>query len=207
MTATTITVYTDYKSPYAYIAKGPIYELERVFDVRLEWLPYTLDIESYLGSVESRDEHQWRRVRYGYMDARRLANRQGLTLRGPKRVFNAYYASAGMLFAKQHGFFRAYNDTVFERFWRRELDIDVPEAVAEVIDSLGGDGRAFRAYAEGDGRKEHQEIRDHAESIGVFGVPTLVLDDELFFGGDRLYLLMERLREQGIAENDNAQQS
>ena len=49
--ATTILVYSDYKSPYAFLAKDLIYELEDQFDVHLEWLPYTLDIPSYLGSA------------------------------------------------------------------------------------------------------------------------------------------------------------
>jgi 2-hydroxychromene-2-carboxylate isomerase len=38
----TITVYSDYKSPYAYLAKDLAYELERDFPVRLDWLPYVL---------------------------------------------------------------------------------------------------------------------------------------------------------------------
>ena len=38
----TILVYSDYKSPYAFLAKDLIYELEDHFDVHLEWLPYTL---------------------------------------------------------------------------------------------------------------------------------------------------------------------
>ena len=81
--ATTILVYSDYKSPYAFLAKDLIYELEDQFDVHLEWLPYTLDIPSYLGSarldqrgevIESnRNAHQWRRVRYSYMDCRRAS--------------------------------------------------------------------------------------------------------------------------------------
>jgi 2-hydroxychromene-2-carboxylate isomerase len=72
----TILVYSDYKSPYAFLAKDLI-------DVHLEWLPYTLDIPSYLGSARldergdviesSRNAHQWRRVRYSYMDCRRQA--------------------------------------------------------------------------------------------------------------------------------------
>jgi 2-hydroxychromene-2-carboxylate isomerase len=70
----TITIYTDYKSPYAYLAKDLSYELERDFPVHLEWLPYILDIPGYLGSVRidadgnvvgaGRNAHQWRRVRY-----------------------------------------------------------------------------------------------------------------------------------------------
>jgi hypothetical protein len=47
----TILVYSDYKSPYAFLAKDLIYKLEDQFDVHLEWLPYTLDIPSYLGSA------------------------------------------------------------------------------------------------------------------------------------------------------------
>ena len=84
----TILVYSDYKSPYAFLAKDLIYELEDQFDVHLEWLPYTLDIPSYLGSarldergevIESnRNAHQWRRVRYSYMDCRRQARKRGL---------------------------------------------------------------------------------------------------------------------------------
>jgi 2-hydroxychromene-2-carboxylate isomerase len=68
----TILVYSDYKSPYAFLAKDLIYELEDQFDVHLEWLPYTLDIPSYLGSAtldergevieSSRNAHQWRRL-------------------------------------------------------------------------------------------------------------------------------------------------
>ena len=50
-----IFVYSDYKSPYAFLAKDLIYELEDHFDVHLEWLPYTLDIPSYLGSARLDD--------------------------------------------------------------------------------------------------------------------------------------------------------
>ena len=37
-----VTVYTDYKSPYAFLAKDLAYDLEREADVRLLWRPYIL---------------------------------------------------------------------------------------------------------------------------------------------------------------------
>ena len=43
----TISVYIDFKSPYAYLAKDLAYELERDFPVRLDWFPYVLDIPSF----------------------------------------------------------------------------------------------------------------------------------------------------------------
>lgn len=194
----TVRVYTDYKSPYAFVADAPTWKLEEEFDVQLEWLPYTLQIAGYLGSVEDRTAHQWRRVRYAYMDARRFANQQNLTLRGPKKIFSAYYASAGMLFAQRAGIFRPYHETVFRRFWSHELDVDSVEDIRGVIESLGGDGTAFVAYAEDGGREEHERIFREAEGIGVFGVPIYVLDGELFWGGDRLPLLKDRLSELGL---------
>lgn len=203
MSKPVVRVYTDYKSPYAFVAAGPTYALEERFDLILEWRPYTLRIEEYLGAVETRTEHSWRRVRYSYMDARRYANKQGLTLKGPKRVYNGYYANAGMLFAQREGFFRTYNDTVFERFWKRELDLDVLEEISAIIGVLGGDVVEYEAYVEGPGRAEMEAVIAEAEAMGVFGVPMFVFEDELFWGGDRIELLGERLRARGVTERSS----
>jgi 2-hydroxychromene-2-carboxylate isomerase len=190
-----ITVYTDYKSPYAYLAVRPAYALEVEYDVRLNWLPYTLNIPLYLGNVDNRNDHQWRRVRYSYMDARRLANRVGLVVRGPKKIFDSSLAGIGMLFAKREAVFRRYNDIVFDRFWKRELDIEDPQALKSVLDEAGADTSSFLEYLRGEGRREHDRVIAEAHDLGVFGVPMFVLDGELFWGGDRIDLLKERLHQ------------
>src|SRR6266481_4999821 len=109
----TVTVYTDYKSPYAYLAKDLAYELERDFPVRLDWLPYDLDLADFMGSArvdaagrvleEQRTAHQWRRVRYSYMDCRRQARKRGLVIRGPQKIWDSSLAACGMLDAKRQG--------------------------------------------------------------------------------------------------------
>src|SRR5579863_555484 len=140
-----VTVYTDYKSPYAFLAKDLVYDLAREFAVRIDWLPYVLDIPSFLGSAtvdasgrvieENRNAHQWRRVKYSYMDCRRQARKRGLVIRGPQKIWDSSLAAAGMLHAKRAGnaVFRHYNDTVFERFWKRELDIEDVATLAAVL--------------------------------------------------------------------------
>lgn len=200
MPALRITLYTDYKSPYAYIAKAGAYRLEEEFDVELDWLPYTLDIPSYLGSVEKRDPHQWRRVRYSYMDARRFANQQGLTLYGTKRIFDTRLASIGLLYAKEKGVFRAYNDIVFDRFWKRELEVEEFEEIRGVLAEAGADTADFADYAAGEGARLHDRLRIVAEEAGIFGVPMFVIEGELFWGGDRLPLIRDLLRERGLAK-------
>ena len=204
MTARTLKLYIDYKSPYAYLAKDLAYDLERETGVRLDWLPYTLDIPSFLGSArvnaqgaieeESRNQHQWRRVRYSYMDCRREANRRGLTILGPKKIFDSSLANIGLLYAKRHGVFRAYNDLTFERFWKRELDIERPENIAAVLAEAGAGAADFAAFAADQGRRELKELEGEAQAAGVFGVPSFLLaDGDLYWGREHLPHLRELL--------------
>jgi 2-hydroxychromene-2-carboxylate isomerase len=201
----TITVYTDYKSPYAYLAHAPTWEMAQAAGVQLDWLPYTLDIPSYLGSAElgpdgevvsgQRDAHQWRKVRYAYMDCRRQANRRGLTILGTRKIWDSSIAAIGLLWAKRHGdgVLRAYSDRVFERFWRRELDIEDAGVVEGVLAEAGALTPGFGAYLAGAGRAEHDAIRTSAEAAGVFGVPSLVVEGELYWGREHLADIRERL--------------
>ncbi len=186
-------VYIDVKSPYAYLAVAAIQALEDKFGVQFDWRHYTLDIPSYLGDVENRDPHQWRRVRYSYMDARRYANKLGLTLYGPKKIFDSSIAGIGLLYAKDQDRLRPYLAPLFDRFWKRELDIEDAEVIKAVLAEAGCDVAGWDAYLAGEGRARHDKERTEAEEMGVFGVPSVVIDGEIFWGQDRLDFVAERL--------------
>ena len=192
-----ITAYTDYKSPYAYLAKDLTYALERDLAVHVEWLPYVLDIPAFLGSArldaegrvleENRNAHQWRRVRYSYMDCRRQAHKRGLVIRGPQKIWDSTLAAAGMLCAKQAGdaVFRRYHDSVFERFWQRELDIEDAASIGSQLAEAGADAALFARQAPVL-RDEVTAISRAAEERGVFGVPSFIVNGELFWGSEHL---------------------
>src|SRR6516225_3958726 len=175
----TVTAYTDYKSPYAYLAKDLAYELESDFGVEVDWLPYVLDIPSFLGSArvddsgtvieEKRNPHQWRRVRYSYMDCRRQARKRGLVIRGPQKIWDSSLAAIGMLYAERQGseVLRRYHDLTFERFWKRELDIEDPGVIRAVLMEAGADAAGLSAYLKEEGREELDRICRAAEAIGV----------------------------------------
>ncbi len=193
----TLIVYIDYKSPYAYLAKDLVYELERDLPVRIDWRPYDLPIADFLGSArvddsgrvieENRNAHQWRRVRYSYMDCRRQARKRGLIIRGTQKIWDSRIALCGMLHAKRQGdAVRRYHDIVFARFWKRELDIEDPAVIATVLAEAGAEVADFPAYLAGEGRGELAAICRDAEEKGVFGVPSFILDGELYWGREHL---------------------
>ena len=196
--------YFDYKSPYAYLAQETTFALAEQSGAELDVRPYSLHIPDFLGSAEvdsegrilsqSRNDHQWRRVRYSYMDCRREANRRGLTIRGPRKIFDSTCSHIGFLWAKEHGAaFRRYHDTVYEKFWRRELDIEDPEVIEKTLADSGVETRGFHDYLAGEGARRLEEIKRDAEAKGVFGVPGYLVDGELFWGAERFDRIAERL--------------
>jgi 2-hydroxychromene-2-carboxylate isomerase len=92
-----------------------------------------------------------------------------------------------MLYAQRAGdtVFRRYHDLVFERFWQRALDIEDVAVIGAVLSEAGADGGGFAGYAEA-GRAAVAEISRAAEAQGVFGVPSFVLDGELFWGREHI---------------------
>ncbi len=190
-----VSVYIDFKSPYSYVAIQPLIEFSKSENIELEWLPYTLRLQRTGPSGQAEVMYPLHKIRYMYMDVRRFANAQGLTIKGPERIFDGTIGAIGMLFAQKHAYFEAYRDIVFERFFKRDLNLDSAEDIAGVIQTLGEEPTGFTAFLEGEGRSLHSAIQAQAEKLGVFGVPTMVYRGELFWGGDRLEFLRARVRE------------
>src|SRR5262249_10291330 len=161
-----------------------------------DWRPYCLNIPGIFGSAEvndrgelvadGRNEQQWRRIRYMYMDCRRIARKRGLTLRAPRKVFRSDTALIGTLYARQRGGLRPYHDLVFDRFWRRDLDLDDTSAIADTLQQAGIDASGFAAFEQAEGRAGLSRLMDEAHGLGVFGVPTFVVAGELYWGREHL---------------------
>lgn len=135
-----------------------------------------------------------RKIKYMYMNARRVGAEQGLTVRGTKRIFDPTPAHIGLLQAKDGGALRPFHDDVFERVFLRELDPDDADHVRAALERACADVEAFDRRLPGGGA-ELATINKRAEDEdGVFGVPSFVLEGELFWGTDTLPQIRKRLQ-------------
>jgi len=191
-----VKMYSDYKSPFAYLAFDPAFALEDRFRIRLRWIPFQLRIKD----KGERSLYSEYKARYSYLDARRWANMRGLVIRGPLKVYDTTPALIGGLFAQHEGRLIDYSRRVYELFFRRELEADQPEAVASVIASLGMSADDYRKYLAGDGALAYQRAQDEAAADHVFGVPLFFFEGEPFWGHDRLPILEDRLTQAGLAK-------
>ncbi|HJU11923.1 MAG TPA: DsbA family protein [Candidatus Binataceae bacterium] len=193
-----IKFYYDYKSPFTYLAFAPALELETSHDVRLRFVPHELDVRSaYGGELKDRPERDWFKVRYLYADARRFANERGLIIRGPQKIFDSRRSLISGLYAQQNGRFRQYSQLVFERFFRRELDLENQQALEAVLTQAGLDAVAFRRFAEHEAETALRAAFEEGDRDGVFGVPTLIVSGEMFWGNDRMPWIIKKLDAMG----------
>jgi 2-hydroxychromene-2-carboxylate isomerase len=88
---------------------------------------------------------------------------------------------------QQGGDIAALSEAMLSAVWAEERNLADRDTLLEIAREQGADGRALLAAA--DGEAVHGEYRantDAAIEQGVFGVPTFVIGDELFWGQDRL---------------------
>jgi 2-hydroxychromene-2-carboxylate isomerase len=192
-----VKLYFAYTSPFTYLATAPAYDLERTHRVRVRFIPYGINIRKVYGPLDNAEADR-RKVRYLYLDARRIAKERGLTIYPPKKIFSARLAFYGGLFAEKHGQFRPYSDRVFERFWKHELDVEDRAAIAGVIHEVGLDDAGFLRYVDADAREDLDACFGEADRDEIFGVPTFVVEGEPFWGEDRIEWVIKKLDALGL---------
>jgi 2-hydroxychromene-2-carboxylate isomerase len=198
-TRETVKFYYDYKSPFTYLALEPALDLERTYRVRVRPIPLEIDVRTvYGGDLTQRPERDWNKVRYLYADVRRFARERGIIIRGPHKLFDSHLALIAGLYAQAHGRFREFSLIVFERFFKRELDLEDIGAIAAVVTEAGLDVADFSRYAASEGPAVLAAAREEADGDGAFGVPTVIVQGEPFWGNDRIVWVIKKLEAMGL---------
>lgn len=188
MSAETISLYIDLKSPYSYLAAHRALQLEADGKAHFDWNPYQIQIGA--GPSGRSPEAFLRRARYVYRDVRRFATPLGLTVKGPTKIYDSTPALIGILFAKRTGVERRFIAEAYRLFFDRALDVGDPEAIASLLSDCGTNGAGFVEYAEGEGKEALTAICNDAEEKGVFAVPSFIRNDELYWGQDRMDIML-----------------
>jgi 2-hydroxychromene-2-carboxylate isomerase len=209
----TVDLFWSFRSPYSYLSTRRLFELQRDRTVTIRFRPvYPLAVrsEDFFKTVNPK----W--VKYVQKDAPRLAEFLGLPFRWPKpdpivqdmetltvakeqphirrltrmgeaaeergRGIDFAYEVSSMMWSGTRGWNEG--DHLRDAASRAGLDIDSLDAAIEA-DPQGYDDRIAAN-------------QDELEAAGHWGVPSMVFDGEVFFGQDRIDLLVWRLEQRGL---------
>ena len=95
--------------------------------------------------------------------------------------------------------FGAFHHAAYRARWSEARDLSQEEVLVSLLEKAGLDAQDVLARADAEGVQSELEAEtDRAIERGVFGVPTLFVGDELFFGNDR-FELVHYYAEQALA--------
>jgi len=129
-------------------------------------------------------------------DLHRWGKRHRLPFRMPTRFpIKTSPALRGALAMRRFGKEWAFMEAIFAAYWERD-DASVAElkGLRPVVEALGVDSDRFAALCESDEiRQELIAETDGGLARGVFGAPTFVVGNEIFWGKDRMEFIDEAL--------------
>lgn len=181
-----ITFYLDFVSPYAYLAFEALPQALLGHSYHVTYTPVLfaglLKHHGQLGPAEIPSKRSWT-----YRQVAWLARAQGLSLQMPLRhPFNPLALLRLALASSPDGApNRWVCETIFRKVWQTGLDA----ADAAVLQALT---QQLAPVAQPDSERVKALLRDNTDQAvarGVFGVPSMVVDEQLFWGLDALPML------------------
>jgi 2-hydroxychromene-2-carboxylate isomerase len=193
-----IDYYFSLQSPWAYIGHKLFREVASTHDLHVNHKPVVLvDLFSETGGLPLMKRHPVRQ-RYRLIELQRWRDKRGLTfhLQPAYWPFNGRLADGLVVATTEAGldpdpFLRR----AFAGVWEDQLNLAEPATLVKLADDSGLPGAQLveRSGTEEIG-KIYEQNRQDALAADVFGSPAYVLDGEVFWGQDRIELLVDALK-------------
>ena len=185
-----IDFYLDFISPYAYLAFEHMPQALEGLSYSVAYKPILLGAllkhHGQLGPAEIAPKRDWT-----YRQVLWLAQAHGIALQLPAaHPFNPLgLLRLAWACARQGTPNRFVCEAIFHHVWRSGAAADDPERLAELKARLAPDADT----ADDAARQALRQATDEALARGVFGVPSFVVDERLFWGFDALPMLRAQL--------------
>jgi 2-hydroxychromene-2-carboxylate isomerase len=190
MRDTALEFWFEYGSTYTYLAVARIASLAMASRIVVKWRPFLLMpimIEQGLGDGPFLPYPN--KLRYMWRDMERRALRHRIPYRRP----SIYPPKNTLLTARlghlgqSEGWCTAFTKEVFRLHWTEDVTIGSDENIRRSLAIVGQDAnRALTIAQSFDNKMGLRRQTEMATSLGIFGSPTFIVGDEIFWGDDRL---------------------
>lgn len=188
-----IEFFFDFVSPYSYLAHSQLPALGA--KVRLRPI-HVLNVMKEVGNTPTTVTCA-AKGRYAGADLARWARRYGVAVNRPDmRSLNNGACLRAVLAAPSEAIAAEATQALFAAVWGRGETLLTSDDVLRVLDDAGVDTAVIRERIDApDTVKALEDNNLEAAGRGVFGAPTIIAGDALFFGNDRLDFVREHLAE------------
>ncbi|MGF1465582.1 MAG: 2-hydroxychromene-2-carboxylate isomerase [Sandaracinaceae bacterium] len=182
----------NFRSPYCYLASRRMWVIEDRHDARILFRP----LPGWAG--RSAPDRAKIKLPISRQDVQRWCKRFGYPFVPPPKSTDPTRAGAVSLLAEERGVLRDYVIQVMAAEWAEGKDIGDLEVLGPAAEAAGLDRAETIAAAEDPARLATLDrYAEEARARGLFGVPTFVIGDQVFWGQDRLDFVTEHLEALG----------
>ncbi len=178
-----IDFYFDFISPYSYLAYKRISILK---NLKINYRPILLGGLHKLGGITAPAFNE-RKMKNMKNDCELIAKKNNIEFKwNTKFPVNSLLIMRGYLTLDKE-FKKKYFDDCFDAYWKNNIDVSIEKNINEILKSCKIDKDIFfKNINDQKIKDELRELTNLAFEKDIFGAPTFVINNKLFWGQDRL---------------------
>jgi 2-hydroxychromene-2-carboxylate isomerase len=186
-----IDFYFDFISPYSYLAHKKLKFLNKDNKLNINYKPILLGGLHKLGGITAPAFNE-RKMKNMKNDCELIAKKNKIEFKwNTKFPINSLYLMRGYLLINNK-LIEKYLDSFFDAYWRDNLDILDEKIINKILDQIGfNKEHFFRDISNNKIKLELKKYTNDAFEKDIFGAPTFVVNQKIFWGQDRLDYAIE----------------
>lgn len=177
----------DFASPYTFLAHKKIRKLEKENSIKIKYKPILLGglLKSSGGKANADIPTKGK---YMIRDCKLWAEKEKISFK-----FNSYFPISSLilmrcaLVSKKKGFMQNFVNKVFDSLWVDGLNLNDNLILEKLLKNLEINPKNFLMDASSQDIKDELKKRtDEAFLKGVFGAPSFIVNNKVFWGQDRI---------------------
>ena len=181
-----IDFYFDFISPYSYLGYKKLNLLNQNNQININYKPILLGGLHNLGGITAPAFNE-RKMKNMKNDCELIAMKNNIQFKwNTKFPINSLYLMRGYLIIKDD-LKKKYFDVCFDAYWKNNIDIADEKNTDSILETVGQDKIEFiDGIKETKTKEELKRVTKNAFEIDIFGAPTFVVNNKIFWGQDRL---------------------
>ena len=184
--------YFDFVSPYSFLAHKEIVKIEKKNSVKIRYKPILLGGLHNLHGIKA-PAFIPAKAKHMIRDCKLIAEKNKI-----KFKFNSYFPirslnlMRGVFVAEEDNFKSYYIDNIFDSIWQDGLNMNDDNIVQKVLKNLNVNPKTFFLRSSSSSIKDLLRKRTtEAYEKGIFGAPTFVSNNKIFWGQDRIEFVLK----------------
>ena len=179
--------YFDFISPYSFLAHKEVRKIENKVGIKIRYKPVLLGGLHNLHGIKA-PAFIPAKAKHMVRDCKLIAQRNNV-----KFKFNAYFPikslnlMRGVLVAEEDNIKNYYIDNIFNTIWQDGLNMNDEIIIQKILKNLNINPKTFTLRTTSSSIKDSlRKKTSEAYEKGVFGAPTFVSNNKVFWGQDRI---------------------